>query len=1349
MSDKLPIAAIALPRLRFSRDPRIVGTEHDPLFEAVCQVARSLFDLPVAAVSLVAADRVRFGTVCGPSLDGAGKDDPFSRHAIASDDVFVVEDASRDPRFSRLKLVAGPPGIRFYAGAALTLESGLRVGTLCVLDVTARTFRADRRRRLRDLAAVVSAHLQIHSLGPHPDRNAKPRDAGEPHDRTSDAKADDVLPVARRFGEVGHIRLEWPTGDRAWSAEARRIYGFGPDEAAPGLDQMLLRHHPDDRERARAIVAAASAARRGFHYEARIVGPSGDIRSVVVGATCETAVDRPDAFVIVTEDVTDPPDCEARRAVRESQARLIVEGLTVCAISLLDPNGIVIDWHAGGERIFGYKPEEIVGRHLSHLRPDDDRADASAKAIVAAARARGRAEVEGWRQHKDGTRFWASDLLEPLRDGAGRLVGFVCLSRDVTSRRQRAEALRISEARYRQMADSASDMIVRLDREGRRTYVSPASRALIDYAPEELIGLSPRDGIHPDDVPAFDRMIAGLVSGERDRAVAVSRLRHRDGRWIWVEASLQIQRDARGRPDGFITAVRDTSQRRRAEEALRESEARYRILADTLPQMVWIMDRDSRDTVYANRRFETYHGRIGTTFVDRLACYHPDDRAPIERAWNDGTIASDGRWEADVRLAGEDGAHRWHRLVIVPIMRDGEVVNWLGTALDIHDAVTDRDALRQSADLLRIAQTAAGAGTWDVVFADGAIAAVILSHESAAMHGLEGDGPATMTADTWSGLVHPHDADLVWAAVRRAVETGESYSAEFRVLLPDGGIRWLHGIGSAYVDAQGHPLRMVGLNFDVDRRKHAEAVLIEAGHAAEAARIEAEAANAAKSDFLAAMSHEIRTPLNSIIGYTEMLLDEPGQGAPDRIKLGRILGSGRALLTIVNDVLDFSKIEAGRVELEPEAFSLSALVADTMAMISGLVADKPLTLRTDIDPDLPRTLVGDQNRLRQVLLNLLNNAVKFTHAGEVALTLRGERRKAGTLHLRCEVGDTGIGVPQDRRDRLFLRFSQVDGSISRRFGGTGLGLAISRSLVELMGGRIGMESRPGGGSTFWFTVDLAIGASVPAAADVAPHPAAAHRPARILLVEDVMTNQEIAMAVLAGAGHEVDVACDGAEAVHAAQRTLYDVILMDVQMPVMDGLEATARIRAMGGRRATIPILALTANVLPDQVAAFKAAGMVDHVGKPFRRAELLAAVARWTASEQGTAAGPAAVDRATFDELRDLLGGEKLARMLCDLDGVLRTGFLLEPTTHQTFADPERDLAGIAHRLISSAGMLGFTPLSETCRAFERASRAGTLTQGDIEEAAEASRLALAAMAGLHRDLGTPVAAQPVRQAS
>ncbi|MET7245838.1 PAS-domain containing protein [Methylobacterium sp. EM32] len=424
--------------------------------------------------------------------------------------------------------------------------------------------------------------------------------------------------------------------------------------------------------------------------------------------------------------------------------------------------------------------------------------------------------------------------------------------------------------------------------------------------------------------------------------------------------------------------------------------------------------------------------------------------------------------------------------------------------------------------------------------------------------------------------------------------------------------------------AEGGAIRTVS---DVTERKRRELAVLEANRVAEAARVQAEAAqrqaeaaSAAKTEFLATMSHEIRTPLNGVIGYAELLVRAGDLSPAQSRSAARIQEAGQALLTVVNDVLDFSKIEAGQIDLDPQHFGPAALADGAVAIVRTAADAKRLALTVETAPGLAPRLVGDPDRLRQVLLNLVNNAIKFTPAGRVTLHLASTPLTCGRHALRVAVSDTGIGIPADRLGQLFQRFSQVDGSIRRRFGGTGLGLAISRQLVEAMGGEIGVESRPGAGSTFWFTVPLAAAAEEDPARERPPLAPLA-RPAKVLLVEDSPINQDIARAILERRGHAVSVAGDGAEAVSALQAGGYDVVLMDVQMPGMDGLTATRHIRALGAPASRLPIVALTANVLPQQVAQFRAAGMDDHVGKPFRPDELLATVERWSAPRTADAA--------------------------------------------------------------------------------------------------------------------------------
>ncbi|HEY1751842.1 MAG TPA: ATP-binding protein [Caulobacteraceae bacterium] len=457
--------------------------------------------------------------------------------------------------------------------------------------------------------------------------------------------------------------------------------------------------------------------------------------------------------------------------------------------------------------------------------------------------------------------------------------------------------------------------------------------------------------------------------------------------------------------------------------------------------------------------------------------------------------------------------------------------------------------------------------------------------------------------------IHPDDREALAAQSQALMETGGSMRAEYRVVRADGSSMWVE-TNFTLVGAESgvDPPQIVSVARVAQQRKELEAQLIEAREAAEAAA-------AAKSDFLANMTHELRTPLNAIIGFAGLLRASPRLAGQDARHAGLIADAGATLLDLVNDVLDFSRLEAGAVELDPTPFDPAAEGRAMVDLLSGQADAKGVALR--LQTEGLGLLTGDAKRLRQVLLNFLSNAIKFTARGAVTLRLAQTPAADGArAQLRAEVVDSGVGIAADQLAYVFERFTQADVSVSRRYGGTGLGLAICKRTIELMGGRIGVASREGEGSTFWFEVEL------PIAAALAPAPEASaaelDRPVRLLLVEDVAVNRELVKTVLAPFDIRIDTAEDGVGAIEAFRAGAYDLVLMDVQMPVMDGLTATRRIRALPIPAAlTTPIVAMTANVLPEQIARCAEAGMDGHIGKPMNPAELLTTIAHWAGTER------------------------------------------------------------------------------------------------------------------------------------
>ncbi len=541
--------------------------------------------------------------------------------------------------------------------------------------------------------------------------------------------------------------------------------------------------------------------------------------------------------------------------------------------------------------------------------------------------------------------------------------------------------------------------------------------------------------------------------------------------------------------------------------------------------------------------------------------------------------------------------------------------------------------------------------------------------------------------------VHPDDRPATLQAGARLAAGDAVVSFENRYQCKDGSYRWLVWMAAPYL---GQRLIYATARDVTDRRKAEDelrryaSAMVAARETQEenaerlrqlvaeldAARRKAENATLAKGEFLANMSHEIRTPMNAILGMTQ-LLAKSNLGDDQRDLVNAAGSAAESLLGLINDILDFSKIEARRLELESITFDLRETLADALRLVVQRAHEKGVVLASNVDPGVPAAIVGDPARLRQVLLNLTGNAIKFTDRGEVVVSVevmdldRGERVEPGEVRLHFAVRDTGIGVPADKQWQIFGPFVQADGSTTRKYGGTGLGLTISAELVELMHGRIWIDSALGQGSTFHFSAVFGLG--TPGAAAVAPGresgaatPAAVQttprRPLRILLAEDNVINQKVVVGMLASGGHQVTTVDNGRDAVAAVQSQTFDLVLMDIQMPLMGGLEATAAIRdseRAGDRR--IPIIAMTAHAMTGDREQCLAAGMDGYLPKPLRITDLFGAIATAT----GQTARPAVADQAAILDEQQLLAqdfggdavllGEVIDAFLADAPDAMR----------------------------------------------------------------------------------------------
>ena len=568
---------------------------------------------------------------------------------------------------------------------------------------------------------------------------------------------------------------------------------------------------------------------------------------------------------------------------------------------------------------------------------------------------------------------------------------------------------------------------------------------------------------------------------------------------------------------------------------------------------------------------------------------HPDDLATDLAHVEELLAGQIPGYQMEKRYIRKDGGEIWI-LLSVSLVRDeaGRPLYFISQIQDISERKADEFERLRASDRLALATRVSGVGVWEWDLVSDELIWDERVHELFDIP----YGSEKPTHETYRRALHPEDVDRLLSALEECRTGQGALDTELRVLRSDGGMRHLRTIATLVRDAQGRAVRMIGSITDLteSRRLHEEAL----------------AASEAKSQFLATMSHEIRTPLNGVLGMAQAMTAFP-LSADQRARLDVIRDSGQSLLAILNDILDLSKVEAGQLALEEVSFDLGRLLAGAHATFASIADDKGLSFALDLG-DAAGTYCGDPTRVRQVVSNLISNALKFTADGEVRIAAR-----LGDSGLVIAVSDSGMGVPQQALTAIFNTFTQADASISRTHGGTGLGLAISRRLARLMGGDIAVESRKGAGSIFTLCLPM-----LPIASRVVEDEAAAvdddaRHDLKILVAEDNEVNRLVITALLAQIGIAPVLAENGAEAVEAWRREDWDAILMDVQMPIMDGIAATRRIRdeeMMMGRGRT-PIIALTANAMPHHVDEYRQVGMDGFVSKPIDVRMLLTTLQR------------------------------------------------------------------------------------------------------------------------------------------
>ena len=905
-------------------------------------------------------------------------------------------------------------------------------------------------------------------------------------------------------------------------------------------------------------------------------------------------------------------DRERRKAEEVLQLRQFSVDTATDEIYWITSDARIVDVNQAVCRTLGYTREELLRMSIPDIDPHYD-AEVWPRHF-AELRELGSQKFETEHRTKDGRLIPVEIVANYVRFGDEERN--CAIARDLTERRQMEQTLRISEERHRLLADNANDVVWTMALDGRVTSISPAVEKVRGYTPDEAMRQPLAEILTPDSQEIVKGYFSGLQDAVRngvtpDNFEGELEYRCKDGSTIWTEVRAYPMVDPDGAFVEILGMTRDISERKRFEDAIRNSEQRFRLLLDNISQIA-VQGYTSNGTVTLwNSASEQMYGytaaeAIGKNLVDLLI--PPEMRPAFREAIGQMFHTGVGHPAEELSVVRKDGSR-------VTVYTNYTVVDSPGIGRELFCIDIDLSQLRQTEEKLRLSEGQLrflSEHLTDNIWSLGVDLSI--TYMSPSIEKIVGFTRNEFVQKTFEEMFTPPSfarAQEYFTRMDSCVRTGlhlEDFRGEMEMYRKDGSTVWVEILASPLLDSSGRIVGLAGVTRDISERKQYE-------HQLEEAREAANAANMAKSEFLSNMSHEIRTPMNGIIGMAQLLeyttLDEEQQEYLDAIN-----SSLQNLLRLINDILDLSKIEAGKIELEEQEFSLRSAVTDVVNTQASVAYRKNLSIRIDIPSDVPDSLMGDQLRLKQIILNFLSNAIKFTESGgiTVAAAVTGQVDNIATL--RIGVTDSGIGISPEAIGKIFDPFSQADSSTTRHYGGTGLGLSICRQLAELMGGSIGVESAEGVGCTFSVQIPFIVTAVLPASpgrrqgddsplAWDGPH-------LRVLIADDEELNLRIATRILDRTGATVVTARNGREAVNAWENGRFDLILMDIKMPVLDGIGAIDTIRRKEretGRHTTV--IALTANALREEKEHILQQGFDGYVSKPVEIKVLFAEMKR------------------------------------------------------------------------------------------------------------------------------------------
>ncbi len=1000
------------------------------------------------------------------------------------------------------------------------------------------------------------------------------------------------------------------------------------------------------------------------------------------------------------------------RALRQNDALLQTLDLH-SKVSVTDCAGRITEVNDNFCRISGYSREELLGQPHSIVNSGVQSAEFWSemwRTISAGSPWRG----EICNRAKDGTLYWVDSIIAPFMGEDGRPEKYVSIRTDISAQKLTEQRLRASEALLDGAGRVAGIGGWNLDIDtGHIVWSAHMKRiheADIDYCPtlKEWLNF-----YTPQSRPRIERAVFESIQRGTEWDLELE-LITRGGRAVWVRSVCIVECED-GRPVRLLGSTQDITATKLTERALTYERDLMASLLETLPEQIFFKDRNGT-FLRVNAGMARCHGlkntreAVGKSDADYFPAEYVSRNAEIERQiMNSGEPVI----ELEEQTPWRDRPPMWNLTTKMPLYdTEDRIVGTFGISRDITRRKSVESQLQETSTRLGIAADSAGIGVWEFVAADKSL------HWDEWMYRIYGIqmAPGVQSYEVWTERLHPDDRARCEGEIAAALRGEKEFSSEFRIVRPDGEIRHVKAAARTRLDARGDPERLIGVNFDVTELTEA--------------RYKAEHANRAKSQFLANMSHEIRTPMNAVIGLSYLLAQtrlEPEQ----REFLSKIQVSSQLLLAVINDVLDLTKIEAGELIVERAVFSPYSVLRKISDVMEVEARSKGIGFNIEVAENLPIALQGDATRLNQILTNLLANAVKFTEKGAVTFRVsRLEDTPAGAT-LSFVIKDTGIGIAPDAQARLFAPFAQADASITRRYGGTGLGLSIVKSLVNLLGGDVQLNSTPGVGSEF--TVILKFGiASADSLKSEMPFPIPPGEYAlsgvRVLLVDDSDINLDVTKRILEVHGAQVSLAHNGLEAFEhlLAQPQGFDVVLMDVQMPLLDGYKATRRIRAELAL-VDLPIIALTAGALSSERQHAMAAGMDDFIIKPFNATALARIVQRHVQISNLQAATPIHAVRqlraqqATWPEIDGIDMIDARLR-LCDDFDLFRSSLkrLLDEFADVSISGaaehPEALAAHAArmHKLSGSAGILAASAIQQLAVEVRAACVANQLSQAE-----------------------------------